>query len=119
MSTDSNRRDHELGLEADLPGGNAVANQVDAEAEAAHWRENYRTRPYVDPDASFDDYGPAYDYGVAGYVKYPDRTFEDAEADLSRDWDVSRMSSRLEWSHAREASLDAWMRAHGRISQRA
>ena len=95
-------------------GGNAVAKSVDAEAEAAYWQDNFRDRPYVRPDARFDDYAPAYGHGVAIFIKYPERSFEDVETELSREWTASRGQSRLEWDLAREASLDAWWRArHG------
>ena len=92
-------------------GGNAIAESVDADAEAAYWRNNYRDRPYVDPAASFDDYGPAFSHGVANFVKHRDRPFEDVEADLSLEWGTARGPSTLEWERAREASLDGWVRA--------
>lgn len=90
--------------------GNEIAASVDRRIEESYWQEQFRHRPYVEREASFDDYGPAYGYGVDGFIKYPDRTFEDAEQDLSRDWERSRGGSELDWSRARHASRDAWVR---------
>jgi len=91
--------------------GYAVANSVDSKAEAEYWRSNYRDRPYVDANASFDDYSPAYAHGLIGATVHQQRSFDEAEAELKRGWPSARGSSRLEWERAREASLDAWLRA--------
>lgn len=89
--------------------GKGVAEMVDPTAEEAYWRENYVSRPYA-KNASFDDYGPAYGYGVNARTKYPGRNFTDIESDLSRDWNASRGKSKLDWNGARVASRDAWDR---------
>ena len=93
--------------------GKGVAEAIDPTSEATYWRENYKTRPYA-KDASFDDYGPAYGYGVSSYVKYPGRSFDDVESDLSRDWDTARGKSSLRWENARNATRDAWERLDNR-----
>jgi hypothetical protein len=92
--------------------GNSIAQSVDVEAEQAYWRDNYRHRGYVDAGASFDDYGPAYGYGLDGWMRHPGRSFEDAEPELARDWFESRRESGLNWDRARPAAQDAWARAH-------
>lgn len=84
--------------------------KVDPEAEDTYWRENYSSRPYANTGASYDEYRPAYRYGAESYTRYPDRSFEDVEPDLSRDWSTARGTSSLEWEHARHASRDAWHR---------
>lgn len=93
--------------------GKGVAEAIDPTSEATYWRDNYRTRPYA-KDASFDDYGPAYGYGVSSYVKYPGRSFDDVESDLSRDWNSARGKSNLGWDNARSATRDAWERLGNR-----
>jgi hypothetical protein len=90
--------------------GKGVAKAVDPAAEDEYWRDNYSTRPYIQSGSSYDDYSPAYRYGVDSYTRYPDRSFDDLEPDLGRDWHASRGSSKLEWEHARHASRDAWQR---------
>jgi len=89
-------------------GGKAVAEAIDPTEEQAYWRENYASRDYVHPARSFDDYAPAYDYGVRRFEA--GRDFDDAEPDLAGDWDNVRGKSDLEWNDARPAARDAWER---------
>ena len=89
--------------------GKGVAEVIDPTIEDAYWRENYKSRPYVN-NGSYDDYGPAYGYGVNSYGKYRGRSFDEVESDLSRDWNTSRGKSKLDWANARVASRDAWDR---------
>jgi len=93
--------------------GKGVAEAIDPTSEVTYWRENYKSRPYA-KDASFDDYGPAYGYGVSSYVKYPGRSFDDVESELSRDWNSARGKSTLGWDNARNATRDAWERLRNR-----
>ena len=91
--------------------GKGVAEAIDPTSEDAYWRENFRACPYIGGGASFDDYGPAFGLGVAGYNKYRGRSFDEIESDLSRDWASTRGTSNLGWDHAKSASRDAWDRA--------
>ena len=84
--------------------------QVDPVAEDNYWRENYTSRPYARPGATYDDYQPAYRYGMDSYTRYPNRSFDDVEPELSRDWGKARGSSSLDWASAKHASRDAWQR---------
>ena len=90
--------------------GKSVAETVDRAREDAYWQREFAERSYVDNGSSFDDYGPAYGYGVAAHGRYPGRRFDDVEADLSRDWGSTRGNSRLSWDAARHAVRDAWER---------
>lgn len=90
--------------------GKATAEAIDPTAEEAYWREEFRTRPYVTGGSTFDDYGPAYRYGVDSYQSQPGRTFDEIEADLGRDWARARGSSKLEWDRAKLATRDSWQR---------
>jgi len=90
--------------------GKGVAEKIDPTREDAYWRENYKTRPYVDESTTYDDFGPAYQYGVTARANNPGRSFDDVQGDLSRDWDNSRGKSTLGWDRARSASRDAWDR---------
>lgn len=94
--------------------GKGVAEAIDPTTEAAYWRDNFKDRPYVENATSFDDYGPAYDYGVRSYSRYSGRSFDDVETDLSRDWDGARGTSNLQWTQARNATRDAWERIGNR-----
>lgn len=93
--------------------GKDVAELIDPTREEAHWRENYSDRPYVERGANFEDYGPAYGFGVRSSGQYPGRTFDEAEPEMSHNWAASRGASRLEWDAARLAVRDAWQRVNG------
>ena len=88
--------------------GKSVAEAVDPTVEATFWRDNYSSRPYVDSSASYDDYGPAYGYGVNSFGKHKGRSFDEIEPQLSRDWHAARGTSNLSWDKAKIASRDAW-----------
>lgn len=91
--------------------------RADPAVEDAYWRDNYLSRPYVSQGASYDDYSPAYRYGADSYTKYPDRSFDDVEPELSRDWGTARGKSSLEWQHAKHASRDAWDRVSNAVER--
>jgi hypothetical protein len=90
--------------------GKGVAKAADPVAEDAFWRDNYSSRPYIRSGASYDDYSPAYRYGVDAYSRNPGRSFDEVESDLGRDWNNTRGTSSLEWEHAKHATRDAWHR---------
>ena len=93
--------------------GKGVAEAIDPTQENAYWRDNYVDRSYVARGSSFDDYGPAYGYGVSSYGQYPGRTFDQVEAEMSRDWTAGRGNSSLGWDRAKDAVRDAWNRVSG------
>lgn len=95
--------------------GKGVAN-ADPVEEDTYWRDNYASRPYVS-GASYDEFGPAYRYGVDSYSKYQGRSFDEVDADLSRDWGSIRGKSSLDWEHARPAARDAWQRLSDRVER--
>ncbi len=97
--------------------GKSVAEAIDPTAEAAYWRDNYANRPYIDSGATYDDYGPAYDYGVSAYPRYAGRPFDDVESDLGRDWDTARGTSGLDWGRAKHATRDAWQRVSDAVER--
>ncbi len=97
--------------------GKGVAEMIDPTAEDAYWRENYATRPYVTPGSTYDDFGPAYRYGVDAYGRYDGRTFDDAEPELQADWGRVKGSSRLDWERAKSATRDSWQRVSDTIER--
>ena len=92
--------------------------KVDPVAEDNYWRDNYSSRPYVTSGKTYDEYQPAYRYGADSYTKYPDRSFDEIEPELSRDWSTARGTSSMEWEHAKHATRDAWHRV-GNAAERA
>src|SRR5688572_29898952 len=97
--------------------GKAVAEKIDPTLEEAYWRENYTSRPYYSKDYTYDDYGPAYLYGVDAYKRYPGRKFTDIESDLSRDWQRTKGKSRLAWENAKDATRDSFQRVSDTIER--
>lgn len=97
--------------------GKGVAEMIDPTAEDIYWRENHKDRPYAASGSSYDEYGPAYRFGVASFGRHPGRSFDEAETDLSRDWAGSREASNLDWDRARHASRDAWNRLSDRVER--
>ena len=95
--------------------GKGVAEAIDPTREDAYWRENYSGRTYVEDGSSFDDYGPAYGFGVNSFGRYPGRRFEEVEARMAGDWTTSRGASSLDWDRARPAVRDAWSRLSGPV----
>ena len=97
--------------------GKGVAEAIDPTAEDTYWRDNFNQRPYVNAGTDYDEYAPAYRYGYTAYSRYPGRSFDEVESDLSHDWQSNRGKSRLEWEKAKLATRDAWQRVSDRIER--
>jgi hypothetical protein len=98
------------GAVAGALAGKGVAEQINPTVEETFWRENYESRPYVTEGAIREDFAPAYRYGWESRERHPDKTFDDVELDLERDWEQQRGESRLPWEDAKPAARDAWDR---------
>jgi len=97
--------------------GKGIAEKIDPTIEEAYWRENYVSRPYVKKTYTYDDYGPAYLYGVDNYSRYQGRKFEDIESELGRDWQRAKGKSRLAWEDAKHATRDAFHRVSDTVER--
>ncbi|NJL85022.1 MAG: glycine zipper family protein [Leptolyngbyaceae cyanobacterium SM1_1_3] len=101
--------------------GKGVAEQIDPTLEDNHWRDNYRSRPYVESDYDYDrDYSHAYRTGYEGYPNYASQnmTYADAEPRLREDYEKRRGSSQLSWDKAKHATQDAWNRVENSVRGR-
>jgi len=96
--------------------GHEIAAEINPKAEDLFWRENYKTRPYILAGSDYDDYRPAYRYGVDSYRKFPDNDFDVLEPGLSTDWYSSRGDSELDWEDAKHATRDAYERVRNQYS---
>lgn len=90
--------------------GKAVAHRIDSDAEDSYWREHHAAQPYAAPGTTYDDYGPAYRYGVSTYEAYRGRPFDEVDSELSHDWGRFKGHSSLEWQQARHATRASWER---------
>lgn len=98
--------------------GKGVAEVVDPTVEDTYWRDNYRSRPYVDSAATYGDYGPAYRYGVDSFGNYRSAGFDASEAELRSGWERdARRDSRLNWDQAKHAVRDSWTRLGDRVER--
>lgn len=88
----------------------AAADQFPfADAEDTFWRHEFRTRPYVRPGASYDEYRDAYRYGwESRAANKTAKSWDSVSRDLERGWEKAKRSSRLAWSEAKEAVRDGW-----------
>lgn len=96
-------------------GGKAIEEQIDPTAEDAYWRENYRTRNYIDKGAAYDTYRPAYQYGWESRNQYRGKRFDDVESDLAIGWEKTKANTALGWEKAKFAARDAWDRVERAI----
>ena len=106
-----------IGAVAGGLAGKGVAEMIDPTAEDLYWQDNYRSRPYYTDDYSYDDYGPAYRYGVDSYSRYNNRNWDAAEADLATGWEQAKGKSRLGWENAKHAARDAWNRVSDTVER--
>jgi hypothetical protein len=97
--------------------GKQVAESIDPTVEDEYWRENYTSRPYVREGSSYDDYAPAYGLGVTAFTRDPNRSFDELEPELGRDWQTSRSGSPLQWEQAKHATRDAWHRVSDAVER--
>jgi hypothetical protein len=95
--------------------GKGIAEEVNPTAEEAFWREVYFTRSYAIAGNTYDDYGPAYQYGWEAHGRHHVSKFAEIETILERDWEKAKGKSRLAWKDAKAATRDAWDRiAHAK-----
>jgi uncharacterized protein (TIGR02271 family) len=90
--------------------GTGISYAVDPDEEAAYWEQEFPNRPYHDADATFEEYWPAYRYGIEAVQKYPGEKFDKVESRLGRAWPKARGKSALTWSKARDAAHDSFDR---------
>lgn len=112
-----------IGAAAGALTGVGAAKGIDAavnhEEEDSYWRENYGSRPYATADRSYEHYRPAYQYGWESRARMGNRSYDEVEPELERNWDTYRTQdtsrTNLGWSDARHATRDAWHRIERRI----
>ena len=105
-----------VGAAAGALAGRSLSQAVDPSAEDAYWRDNHARRPYA-AGTSYDEFRPAYGYGVDAYTRYPERKFDDIESELGSEWNSRRGTSRLEWDRAKHATRDAWNRVSDSVER--
>lgn len=98
--------------------GKGVAESVNPTEEDAFWRENHKSRSYVDQTTDYDrDLAPAYRAGYTAAPQHRGHKFEDVEGNLSQNWDKAKGQSRLGWDKAKHATRDAYQRASDKLER--
>jgi hypothetical protein len=83
--------------------------------EERWWRDNYSTRPYA-AGRTYEEFRPAYQYGVLCATRYSGRTWDEAEADTRSGWDKfeNKGPGGAKWENVKDAVKDAWNRVRGK-----
>jgi uncharacterized protein YcfJ len=90
--------------------GKEIAEKIDPTVEDAYWKTNYSKQSYVERNAPYDTYQPAYRTGYEGRSQYPGKKYEEVESDLQRAYEKSNGDATLTWDKAKHATRDAWNR---------
>jgi hypothetical protein len=85
-------------------------------SEDNYWRENFSSRPYALDSTTYEQFRPAYRYGVEAANHHMGRRWEEAEPDLRKGWEgfPHRGGAAAVWESIRDAVKDAWDRVAGR-----
>jgi hypothetical protein len=102
-----------LGAGRDDTSGRTAGAMAEASPTSIQdrFRDCFRDASYYSTGRDWNDYAPAYRYGVQAFARYRGKRFEDIERRLEQGWNSAKASSRLVWVEARGAVLDAWRQA--------
>jgi hypothetical protein len=90
--------------------GKGVGEFIDPTIEDDWLRDNFKSRPYVREDETFETYQPVYRYGAVAESKYGDAGFDAIVDDLEKDWAKSEGIPGMTWPRARDAVKDSYER---------
>src|SRR5204862_6663347 len=90
--------------------GKGIAEKMNPTVEREYWSRNYQTEPYYKRGRRFEDYEGAYRTGYEGYARYGDRSWDEVQTELKRDYEKNRGTSELTWDEASPATRAAWER---------
>ncbi len=96
--------------------GKGIAEKIDPTVEDDYWKTNFSKQKYVERDAVFATYQPAYRIGYEGRSQYPGKRYEEVEGDLQRNYEKAKGGATLSWDKARHATRDAWHRVEKALS---
>ncbi len=88
--------------------GKGIAEAVNPTEVDEYWKQNYKTRSYIEPSTPYETYQPAYRYGYEARTKFADQDFASVEPELRSDWEKSKTSSGMAWDKAKPAIRDSF-----------
>ena len=96
--------------------GHNVSEGISPTDEDAYWRDNYRSRPYVNADRTYEDYQHAYKYGWEARSEHAEHSWDQVEKDLEHSWNKEKgRDSKQTWDDVKHAVRDAWHRVSKEI----
>jgi hypothetical protein len=93
--------------------GKGAAEAINPTDEDAYWRANYKNRPYYTPGSDYENYEGDYRHGYESTTRYTG-SFDEAEADLRRDWEARPENRGRTWEESKAAVRDAYHRIRDR-----
>ena len=97
-----------------LTGGTSGSFSGDWNLDQNWWRENFRDRPYVSADRTFEYYEPGYRYGYESANRFRGKNWNDVESTLRSDFDRIEYRGQSTWDNMKDAIHDAWDRVTGK-----
>jgi hypothetical protein len=95
--------------------GSSAAEAVNPTAEEEFWRETFIREPYFVQGRAYEYYAPGFRAGWRGRVRHSSGSFDQAEAELKADYDLTKGELDPVWQEVRPAARAAWERV-GRVS---
>ncbi len=90
--------------------GKGLAEAANPTVEENYWKASYDREPYYTKGKPYEYYAPGFRAGWEGRVRHEGRSFDDAESDLTADYDQNRNKSDPDWNEIKPAARAAWNR---------
>lgn len=98
--------------------GRNVAEAIDPTVEDAYWRDQYPETDYYQPGRDYESIQPAYQYGWQARTAYADRSWDEVEGDLRREWETQKAEKVPgTWEDAQRPIRDAWDRVDAQLTE--
>jgi len=88
--------------------GKAVGEVIDPTGTDDYWRNNYKTRDYVESGTDYDRYRPAYQYGASFADRCETPEFDEKRA--RTEWETTPAAKNLSFDRAKGAIRDEFNR---------
>jgi len=89
--------------------GDRASEAADKRRDLGHFQQIFRTMPYYLAGHDWNDYAPAYRYGLDSYGEFGGHSLAQVESQLQGGWEAAaHFGSRLAWAQARPAVEHAW-----------
>jgi hypothetical protein len=98
--------------------GDRAAEAADKRDDLGHFEQIFREMPYYVDGMGWDDYAPAYRYGLETFRTHGARALAETEGELASGWGRARDGSRLDWPQARPAVEHAWRELNDTLQAR-